>query len=322
MNAYERRKQIIKRVMTAVAGVLIFAAGMAAGIIIDRDSEAKATSAPDLSVISMTDFVIPDTEINELIYENYWNFIPMSYIVIGSDRETCSLYKISSNVPRHDYDLESFATNEDGYMEYNTDEHTSVLGMDISRFQGTIDWETVANESDIEFVMLRIGYRGYSEGGLVLDDTYVENVTAASEYGFDIGVYFFSQAISYEEGVEEAQFVLENLGDVDISYPIVIDTEQMETDARANDISNADRTAAIIGFCETIREAGYHPMIYANRNWYATSLDMDQLGSYDLWLAHYSNVPDFPYVFRIWQYTESGYVPGVSGDVDLDILIR
>lgn len=322
MNVYERKKQLCARAIAVIILLMVFGAGILLGIAIEKRSGAYESSAPKLADMSMPEFVIPESEISRLVYENYWNFIPMSYIIVGSDRETCSLYKISSNVPRHNYDLERFITDENGYMEYNTDENSSVLGMDLSKYQGDIDWETVANESDIEFVMLRLGYRGYSEGGLVIDDSYVRNSTGASECGFNIGVYFFTQAINYEEGVEEAQFVLENLGDVNITYPIVIDTEQMETDARANEISNADRTAAIVGFCETIKAAGYRPMIYANRNWYAANLDMDQLGDYDLWLAHYANVPDFPYLFRMWQYTPSGSVPGVTGDVDLDIFIR
>lgn len=321
MNVYERKKQIFTRLTAVVILIVIFGAGLFLGIHIGEGKNDSDMSKPKLVDIDMPEFVIPENEINRLVYENYWNFIPMSYIIVGSDRETCSLYKISSNVARHDYDLESFVTNEKGYMEYNTDENKSILGMDLSKYQGDIDWETVAEESDIEFVMLRLGYRGYSEGGLVLDESYKTNAAAAEEYGFETGVYFFSQAVNYDEGVEEARFVLDNLGDYDISLPIVIDTEQMETDARANEITNADRTEAVIGFCETIRAAGYHPMIYANRNWYAANLDMDQLGGYDLWLAHYANVPDFPYLFRMWQYTQSGSVPGVTGDVDLDILI-
>lgn len=119
-----------------------------------------------------------------------------------------------------------------------------------------------------------------------------------------VGVYFYTQAVSYDEGVEEAQYVLQNIADYKISYPVVIDTEKMEAEgARANDISNEERTDAIVGFCETIKDAGYTPMIYANRNWYAQNLDMDRLGDYQLWLAQYSNVPDFPYLFTGWQYT-------------------
>jgi GH25 family lysozyme M1 (1,4-beta-N-acetylmuramidase) len=143
------------------------------------------------------------------------------------------------------------------------------------------------------------------------------------ENNIDIGIYFFTQAVNYEEGVEEAEFVLSNIADIDVKYPIVIDTEEMEADnARANGISNSDRTDAIVGFCETIKAAGYTPMIYANRNWYAESLDMDRLGDYGLWLAQYSNVPDFPYMFSAWQYTPYGSVPGITGDVDLNIWIE
>lgn len=152
--------------------------------------------------------------------------------------------------------------------------------------------------------MIRLGYRGYTQGGLALDDGYVTNIETALEAEMPVGVYFYTQAVSYDEGVEEAQYVLQNIAGYKISYPVVIDTEKMEAEgARANDISNEERTDAIVGFCETIKNAGYTPMIYANRNWYAQNLDMDRLGDYQLWLAQYSNVPDFPYLFTGWQYT-------------------
>jgi GH25 family lysozyme M1 (1,4-beta-N-acetylmuramidase) len=168
--------------------------------------------------------------------------------------------------------------------------------------------------------MIRLGYRGYTAGGLAMDDNYITNITSANEADIPAGVYFYTQAVSYEEGVEEADYVLQNIADYDISCPVVIDTEKMEVDdARANDISNDARTDAVVGFCETIKAAGYTPMIYANRNWYAESLDMDRLGDYELWLAQYSNVPDFPYLFKGWQYTSEGSIPGITGDVDINV---
>jgi GH25 family lysozyme M1 (1,4-beta-N-acetylmuramidase) len=208
-------------------------------------------------------------------------------------------------------------------MTYSDEKYSSKLGVDVSKFQGDIDWAVVAEESDVSWTMLRLGYRGYSEGKLALDSTFTANAAGDMENNIDIGIYFFTQAVNYEEGVEEAEFVLSNIADIDVKYPIVIDTEEMEADnARANGISNSDRTDAIVGFCETIKAAGYTPMIYANRNWYAESLDMDRLGDYGLWLAQYSNVPDFPYMFSAWQYTPYGSVPGITGDVDLDIWIE
>lgn len=303
MREIDRKKQLEKRMKYAVCIIIGIVIGIIAGICIGVE--------------------LPPGELANLIYENYWNYIKQSYIIVGDDRETCQLYKISSKVARHNYDLERFQLDDDGYMRYSDDNiKNAKLGIDVSGHQGTIDWDQV-KEAGIQFAMIRLGYRGYTQGGLALDDNYVTNIETALESKMPVGVYFYTQAVSYEEGVEEAQYVLKNIADYKISYPVVIDTEKMEADgARANDISNEERTDAIVGFCDTIKDAGYTPMIYANRNWYAQNLDMDRLGDYQLWLAQYSNVPDFPYLFTGWQYTSEGSVPGISGSVDIDVWMK
>lgn len=321
MRYTDRQQQLRIRIRYAIFLVSGLIIGLILGILIGRNSKQRTRSEPYLYTQIEHTLELPASETTSLIYENYWNFISMSYIMVGTDREDCLLYKISANVPRHDYDLERFYLDDDGYMRYSSDTVPKTrIGLDISNFQGEIDWETLGKEREIDFIMMRVGYRGYSEGGLMLDDAFGANAQAAEEQRIDIGVYFFSQAVSYEEGVEEAEFVISNIKERKITYPVVIDTEKMEVDgARANDITNEERTDAIVGFCETIKEAGYTPMIYANRNWYAQNLDMDRLGEYQLWLAQYANVPDFPYRFTGWQYTSEGTVPGISGVVDLNL---
>lgn len=280
-------------------------------------------SKPVLPTSGMSEVCIEDSEITKQAYDNYWRFIPMSYIIVGENRATCRLYKISSKVKRHDYDVDKFTTGEDGYVRYKGDGYKSKVGVDLSRYQGEIDWNAVS-ETKISFAMLRLGYRGYTEGTLETDKYFFSYAEHAKEKGIDIGVYFFTQAINYDEGAAEAQFVIDKLqaNGIDVAYPIVIDTEEMEVEeARANAISIKDRTEALVGFCDTIKAAGYTPMIYASRNWFAERLDMDKLGDYELWLAQYSEKPDFPYDFRCWQYTNAGSVPGITGDVDLNVWI-
>lgn len=320
MDYTDRKQQLKVRIWNAVFLVSGLIVGLVIGILIGRGSQ-KTESEPYVITQVEHSFSIPDSETTSLIYENYWNFISMSYIMVGSDRESCLLYKISANVPRHDYDLERFYLDDDGYMRYSSDTiPMTKLGIDISNFQGRIDWEILGEQEEIDFIMMRLGYRGYSAGAIMLDDSFLTNIQAAEEQNIEIGVYFFTQAISYEEGVEEAQYVLSNIRGHHVTYPVVIDTEKMEVDgARANDISNEERTDAIVGFCETIKSAGYTPMIYANRNWYAQNLDMDRLGDYELWVAQYANIPDFPYKFTGWQYTSEGNVEGISGDVDINV---
>ena len=323
MREADRREQLAKRMKYAVcicAGIVI---GIIAGICIGIDYNKTTRSTPALYTEMEHGLELTPGELANLIYDNYWNYIKKSYIIVGDDKETAQLYKISSKVARHNYDLERFQLDDNGYMSYSDDKiKHAKLGIDVSSHQGSIDWETV-KEAGIKFAMIRLGYRGYTQGGLALDDGYVTNIETALEAEMPVGVYFYTQAVSYDEGVEEAQYVLQNIAGYKISYPVVIDTEKMEAEgARANDISNEERTDAIVGFCETIKDAGYTPMIYANRNWYAQNLDMDRLGDYQLWLAQYSNVPDFPYLFTGWQYTSEGSVPGISGSVDIDVWMK
>ncbi len=318
-----RKIQLYTRIWCAVFGVGGLLAGLVIGIMIG--TKLNVTYSEPAIVSEYTPGInLEDGELTRLAYENYWNFIPTSYIMIGGDYEDAELYKISDKVERHDYDLERFSVGDDGYMHYSSDKvDDTLVGIDVSTFQGEIDWETLSKSKEIDFVILRVGYRGYGSGALDMDSSFETNKAAVKKYKINTGVYFFSQAINYDEGVEEAEYVLSEIKGMNIKYPVIIDTEQVEAEnARGNDISVEERTDGIVGFCETIKEAGYTPMIYASRNWFAQSLDMDRLGEYELWLAHYSNVPNFPYKFRGWQYTSEGTVPGIEGEVDVNLWFK
>ena len=290
-----------------LVGSVCLIAGIVIGIFIGRSGGfTNSKASPGLSYES--GYTLEDTEITSLIYDNYWNYIPTAYINVGELGPDALLYKIS----------------DDGYMHYSDDNiKDTLVGVDLSTFQSDIDWETLAKNKDIDFVMLRVGYRGYTQGGLMLDSSFEDSKAAVIKYKIPTGLYFFTQAITYDEGVEEANFVLKQIGKMNVKYPIVIDSELIgDSEARGDNASNDERTDGIVGFCETIKAAGYTPMIYASRNMFAQCLDMDRLGDYELWLAHYANVPNFPYKYTGWQYTESGTVDGISGDVDLDLWFK
>ena len=300
-----------------LVGSVCLIAGIVIGIFIGRAGGfTNSKASPGLSYES--GYTLEDTEITSLIYDNYWNYIPTAYINVGELGPDALLYKISDKVERNNLDVEKFYTGDDGYMHYSDDNiKDTLVGVDLSTFQSDIDWETLAKNKDIDFVMLRVGYRGYTQGGLMLDSSFEDSKAAVIKYKIPTGLYFFTQAITYDEGVEEANFVLKQIGKMNVKYPIVIDSELIGDNA-----SNDERTDGIVGFCETIKAAGYTPMIYASRNMFAQCLDMDRLGDYELWLAHYANVPNFPYKYTGWQYTESGTVDGISGDVDLDLWFK
>ena len=303
-----------------LVGSVCLIAGIVIGIFIGRSGGfTNSKASPGLSYES--GYTLEDTEITSLIYDNYWNYIPTAYINVGELGPDALLYKISDKVERNNLDVEKFYTGDDGYMHYSDDNiKDTLVGVDLSTF---IDWETLAKNKDIDFVMLRVGYRGYTQGGLMLDSSFEDSKAAVIKYKIPTGLYFFTQAITYDEGVEEANFVLKQIGKMNVKYPIVIDSELIgDSEARGDNASNDERTDGIVGFCETIKAAGYTPMIYASRNMFAQCLDMDRLGDYELWLAHYANVPNFPYKYTGWQYTESGTVDGISGDVDLDLWFK
>lgn len=198
------------------------------------------------------------------------------------------------------------------------------FGIDVSEFQGTIDWTKVKN-TKVEFAILRCGYRGYTQGKIYIDDTFKYNMENAIKAGIPVGVYFFTEAINEKEGIEEANFVLNLIKGYNVTYPIIVDTESVGGSGRADKISKAKRTEAINGFCTTIKEAGYTPMIYANARWFTTHLDLIKLTGYEKWVAHYTtfnNITDYDGDYSMWQYTSSGKISGISGRVDMNISFK
>ena len=259
-----------------------------------------------------------DTYMQALSEDNYERFMHASYIRLTDKYGQLHKIKISADIARHDWDFSNLQSDGNIKNYVNSDGTVKKIGIDVSEHQGSINWQRAADY--VDFAFIRIGYRGYAGGTLVDDGYYSSNMTGATENGIPVGVYFYSQAINYEEGVEEANFVLSHLGEYHLSYPIVLDREDpMQEDARTNDLSKEEHTQAALGFLETIRAAGYPVMTYTNRNYYALYLELERIYDYPVWFAQYADEPDWPYKFSIWQYTESGEIPGISGFVDLNI---
>ncbi len=224
--------------------------------------------------------------------------------------------------PEEDEDLEE---SEDGpsfrYLTYRCGDYA--VGVDVSSFQGTIDWEEVA-AAGVQFAMIRAGYRGYSYGSIYEDSCFQENIEGALDAGLEVGVYFFSQAVTVEEAIEEAEYTLQLIQDYPVTYPVVFDWErQTASSSRTRNTGYDTASACAAAFCETVSAAGYTPMYYASAN-SAYRFEMEYLSEYSFWLAHYTTdwgPTSFQYHFDLWQYTSSGSVPGISGDVDLDIFL-
>ena len=193
-------------------------------------------------------------------------------------------------------------------------------GIDVSTYNGTIDWTAVKN-SGISFVIIRCGFRGYTQGGLILDSKYQSYIQGATAAGLKVGLYLFSQATNEAEAVEEASLCVNLAQGYKISYPIFIDSEYANGShtGRADGLDKATRTAVCKAFCETIKSAGYTPGVYASKSWLYNKLDAGQLSSYKIWLAHYTGETDYTGKYDLWQHTDKGKVNGIKGNVDLDI---
>lgn len=229
---------------------------------------------------------------------------------------------VFADVPACSLDMNSLVTRN-GYAFYKENEEiTSISGIDVSEHQGDIDWNAVKN-AGIEFAIIRVGYRTYGGGEITLDTTFEQNLRNADAAGIKTGVYFFSQAIDPEEAIEEADAVIDAIRPYNITYPVIFDWELITGDSARTDAMTVDNLAdACISFCERVKSAGYTPMIYQNKNTTMFKLDLPKLQDYDFWLAEYGDKPTYYYDYQMWQYSSTGKVPGISGEVDMNISFK
>ena len=240
--------------------------------------------------------------------------------LIYSDNNEYVFAPVLENAKKHNLKAENFVETETGEMQYvENGTVTSHKGIDVSKYQGNIDWDAVKSDG-VEYAFIRLGVRGYESGKIVTDEYFQKNIEGANNADVKAGVYFFTQAINVAEAKEEAQFVINAISQYDIECPIVFDVEMITTgNGRANNLSKEERTEICIAFCEEIKQAGYIPMIYGNVKCFTKMVDMSRLEDYEKWYAFYDDYMYFPYEVSCWQYTEKGRVNGIKGDVDLNI---
>ncbi len=248
--------------------------------------------------------------------------------IVVADSGRYHFFDINENLEMADFDLNDLEypvlneeTNKyEGEAKWVPGgEVSSKKGIDVSKFQGKIDWQKVANDG-VDFAYIRLGYRGYGSGKIVTDDTYEYNIENCNAAGIDTGVYFFTEAISEREAIEEADYVLENIRGYQVDLPIVIDVEESaSSDSRTKNLTQEERTEIVLAFCNRIREAGHEVMIYGNLKSMLIMMDMEKLEGYDKWFAYYKYPLRFPYKMRMWQYTAKGKVDGIKDDVDMNI---
>ncbi|MCI8422693.1 MAG: hypothetical protein HFF50_04030 [Lawsonibacter sp.] len=229
---------------------------------------------------------------------------------------------VLEGVPVNQYDASEFQLDSTGRVVYEHNGVRAKTGVDVSFYQGEIDWQAVAADG-IDFAILRLGYRGYTEGGLILDSHFLDNIRGALDAGLEVGVYFFSQALNPQEAEAEADFVALALEGYAITYPVAFDWEYISNpDARTKNVTGEELTQCAKAFCARIQERGYTPAVYFNRDLAYLSYDLQELTQLPLWLAEYSSRPSFYYDFHLWQYSDTGTVAGIQGNVDLDLDLR
>lgn len=214
------------------------------------------------------------------------------------------------------YDRYDFQYNRNNYLLLQN--VRSYPGVDVSAYQGNIDWNTV-KASGIEFAIIRLGYRGYGSGKLVKDDYAVKNLEGARKAGLKVGAYFFSQALNTKEVDEEIAFMMDVLDGFLPDMPLVLDWEIPTADARTARMDARTLTDIQLHYCKQITEKGYEPMIYFNWHQSENLYYLSELEDYPFWLALYQDRMTYPWKVEMWQYTCTGRVPGIQGDVDINV---
>lgn len=215
---------------------------------------------------------------------------------------------------------EEFFSSSSGRIKYTGSDYDVLRGVDVSEHQLDIDWKQVA-ASGVDYAYIRVGWRGYTEGGLFEDVYFERNIQGALDAGLHVGVYMFSQAVTVQEAIEEADFVLERIGKYNVTLPVVFDWEKIEAaEARSHGLTMELRTDCARAFCETVKSAGYVPCVYFNRNLGYYGYDLTRLTDYEFWFSlPESGFPNFYYACDMWQYSFTETVPGIAEPTDMNL---
>lgn len=280
-------------------------------------AEAAEEGRADVLASLMADLSTGDESMVEVLRPYY----PEHIVAVSGGK--FHFVPIDRSLKQNTYSEANLTILESGEYQYSIDEQVvSHKGIDVSRFQGNIDWKAVA-EDGVEFVIIRVGNRGYGTGKLVEDASFDKNMKGALEAGLHVGVYVYTQAITEEEIREEFQMVMDKIEPYNVNCPIVFDVEKTTGNTvRMNLLSVEERTKLTKLFCELVEEAGHKPIIYHNVEMGALMLNLAELEDYDKWLAYYNDDMYYPYEYMMWQYSAKGRVNGIGTDVDMNICFK
>ena len=289
------RPEAVMGIVAAIAAVLLIVVLVLSLPYMSRDEDPETAKEQYIRQTEPKVEVILEPTISETEPENP---------TIPPDRNPYGRYDFQYN--RHNY-----------LLLQNVD---SSPGVDVSAHQGDIDWAAV-KDSGIEFAIIRLGYRGYGSGKLVEDEYAKKNLKEAKKAGLKIGAYFFSQALNIKETDEEIQFMLNMLADVDLDMPLVLDWEIPAEDARTKNMDARTLTDIQLHFCGQMKKMGYQPMVYFNWHQSENLYYLSELEDYPFWLALYQDRMTYPWKVEMWQWTSSGRVPGIQGNVDINVFM-
>lgn len=224
-------------------------------------------------------------------------------------------------VETNTFKSEDFKLDSDGRPVYTGTDYKTMLGVDVSQYQGDIDWQQVY-DSGMRFAIIRAGGRYYGEKGeMYTDDNFEANLEGAKNAGLKVGVYFFSQATSADEARDEARYVLELIGDTTLDLPVFFDWERVaDPDARTNNVDGTTMTDCAAAFCEAIKQSGFEAGVYLYPNTGYYGYELARLTDYTFWCASIGNHPFFYYAHTMWQYSYEGSVAGIDHKCDMNML--
>lgn len=226
---------------------------------------------------------------------------------------------INAFIPKNNYEDVGFVYEEPVMKYFHDGAKQSYLGAMIKDDDGIVDFDAL-RKAGIEFVMLRVGYRGYESGEISADKNYYENFQKALNASLKVGVYFESMAINEEEALQEAEFVMNNLAEMQVSYPIVYKLGDVpNVTNRTEYLTKAEISQFANVFGERVLQSGLHPMVYGSKYWLLRKMDLTLMNKYDIWLSQEGDKPDYPYEFTMWQYNNAAKIDGISNDIPLMI---
>lgn len=341
-------------ILIILACVMVSNAGKQKG---QKQNTATAEATPSASPDETMEFAEGEEDIAELYRENklrsedldFWNMYPGETVVVTPEPTkspapepshepteaemaadgkhiqvsykdgTSEWIPIEEKIPLHEYDFTKMKAKNGKMVYYEGNKKISFLGVDISEANGTVDFKAL-KEDGIDFVMLKIGERGYESGLITMDEAFLTNAEKAREAGMEIGVYFCSQAVSVEEAVAEAKFVADNLLSYKVTYPVAFRMDEVQNDSARTDILDEKQKSAIAeAFLSSVEKEGYSVILYGSKDWLLTELVPEMLSEYEIWLTELTPVPDYPYQFKMWEYAVGEGVKGTEREVNYTI---